>query len=559
MAAAFLGLVALSALAACRRRPSVLPAEAVRTALMERVGAPGGSGAVYCRRDLVCGSDVLPRFYRGRDFRPAWIDDRLELANARAFLTALRGVSRDGLDPRNYHLQAAESLLAAVDLAARRSVGRVRPEDLADLEMLLTDGFLLCGSHLLHGQVDPLTLHSDWHIKGRVEDLAAVLDKGLTAGDVPGALDTLRPANAVYRGLLAAREIYQGLAAAGGWPRFPPGPKLVKGDRDLRVPDLRDILRTVGDLPAAPPPADADLFDEALEAGVRSFQDRHGLDADGVVGAATAAALDVSAPERLAQILANLERWRWVTQDLGDRYVLVNVADFRIGVYETGREVLSMGAIVGRDYRQTPDFSGRISTITINPTWTVPTKLAREDILPKLQKDPGYLGAKGIHVFAGWGASAREIDPATVDWRRLRPESLPYWFRQDPGPQNALGRLAFMFPNPFDVYMHDTPERWLFARAVRDFSSGCIRVEKALDLAAYILQGDPGWSRDKILAAIDAGETQVVRVPSPLDIHILYWTAWLGPDGRVRFRGDIYLRDAALVRALQEEAAPSPR
>jgi murein L,D-transpeptidase YcbB/YkuD len=559
MAAVSLGLWVLGALASCRSRPVVSPVEAVRAVLMERVGAPGGSGPVYCRRDLVCGSDVLPRFYHGRDFRPAWIDDRLELADARAFLTALRAVSRDGLDPRNYHLQAVESLLAAIDQAARRSVRGARSEDLADLEMLLTDGFLLCGSHLLHGQVDPLTLHSDWHIKGRVEDLAAVLDKGLAAGDVPGALDSLRPGNAVYRGLLAARDAYQGLVAGGGWPRFPPGPKLVRGDRDARVPDLRGILRAAGDLAASAPPADADLYDDGLEAAVRSFQDRLGLDADGVVGAATAAALDVSASERLMQVLANLERWRWVTQDLGERYVLVNVADFRVGVYEAGREVLSMEAIVGRDYRKTPDFSGRISTITVNPTWTVPTKLAREDILPKLQKDPGYLGEKGIHVYAGWGASAREIDPATVDWSQIRPESLPYWFRQDPGPHNALGRLAFMFPNPFDVYMHDTPERWLFARAVRDFSSGCIRVEKAVDLAAYILRDDPGWTRDKILEAIDAGETQVIRVPEPLAVHILYWTAWLGEDGRVRFRGDIYLRDAALVRALQERAAPSPR
>ena len=544
---------------ACARPPATAPTESARTLLKERVGSAGSQAPVYCRRDRVCGSDVLPEFYRNRDFRPAWIDDSLALADARALLPALRRVAADGLDPENYHLAAIESLLAEIDTSARKGLRHVRPESLADLEMLLTDGFLLCGSHLVHGQVNPETIQSEWFIKGHFEDLAAALEKGLAAKNVAGALDALRPSFAVYQGLRRAYGQYGGLLAAGGWPEFTAGPKLVKGDRDVRVGALRKILTAMNDLPGATGASDPDLFDGALEEAVKSFQRRNGLEPDGVVGAETASAIDVPAADRLKQIRANLERWRWITRDLGERYVLVNVAGFRVGIYEAGSEVLSMPVIVGRTYRQTPDFSGRISTITLNPAWNVPPKLAREDILPKLRTDPAYLTKKGFRVFASWSEGAREIDPADVDWRGIKEDRLSYKFRQDPGPQNALGRIMFLFPNKFDVYMHDTPERWLFGRAVRDFSSGCIRVENALDLAGYILRDDPDWTKDKILEAIDAGETKVIRLRTPLNIHVLYWTVWLGEDGRVEFRQDIYLRDAALVRALDEHAGATVR
>jgi murein L,D-transpeptidase YcbB/YkuD len=551
-------VLAVLAAAACGRPPAPVPTELARAALIERVVPAGTEGPVYCRRDRICGSGVLPDFYRGRDFRPAWIDDRLALGDGRAFLAALALVTDDGLDPANYHREAIGALLAEIDAAAKKSLRRVRPEALADLEMLLTDGFLLCASHLVHGQVNPETVQSEWFIKGRVADLAAALEKGLKAGDIPGALDSLRSSSAVYRGLRKAYLKF-GTAAASGWPAFPPGPKLVKGDRDARVGALRKTLGAMGDLPGTAPAQEPDLFDGVLEGAVMGFQRRHGLEPDGVVGAGTASALNVPAEERRNQIRANLERWRWISPDLGPRYVLVNVADFRIGVYEEGREVLSMPAIVGRAYRQTPDFSARMSTITLNPPWNVPPKLAREDILPKLRSDPGYLKKKGFRIFENWTEEAREIDGAAVDWNLVDPDRLSFKFRQEPGPQNALGRIMFVFPNKFDVYMHDTPERWLFSRTVRDFSSGCIRVEKPLDLAVYALRGDPDWTKDKIRESIDSGETRVIRLPERLGVHILYWTAWLGDDGTIQFRQDIYLRDAALVRALNERAAASVR
>jgi murein L,D-transpeptidase YcbB/YkuD len=531
------------------------PVESARAALESRVGPPGTAGPVFCRSDKLCGSDVLPGFYRGRGFRPAWIDDGLKLGNASALLGALREVAEDGLNPANYHLSAIEILMAEINAVRGKKGGRVRGEALADLEMLLTDAFLLCGSHLVHGQVNPETIQSEWFIKGRTEDLAAALEKGLAAGDMPGALASLKPGRAVYGGLKKVYRDYGALASAGGWPVFPLGPVLKKGDRGARVEALGLSLAAMGEYS---PPSDGDrlFFDDTLEASVQAFQRRHGLEPDGIVGTKTAAALNVPAGKRLTQIRANLERWRWITPDLGERYVLINVADFRVAVVAGGREVLSMAAIVGKPYRRTPEFSGRLAYIEINPAWTVPPRLAREDILPRVRENPGYLEEKGIRVFEGWSDGAREINPDEVDWAKVEPDRLAFKFRQDPGPLNSLGRIKFMFPNRFDVYLHDTPDRGLFSRAARDFSSGCIRIEKPLELAEYVLRDLPDWNSEKILAAIESGETHVVRLRDSLSVHLLYWTAWLDEDGRVHFREDIYARDAAIVRALEQ--IPSP-
>jgi murein L,D-transpeptidase YcbB/YkuD len=353
--------VVIVGISSCARPPSIGPAESARIALKARVGPAGTAGPVYCRSDRICGSDVLPDFYRNRDFRPAWIDDGLALANGRAFVTALRSVAEEGLNPANYHQAAIESLLAEIDADGKKGLRRVRPETLADFEMLLTDGFLLCGSHLVNGQVNPETVQSEWFIRGRVEDLAAALEKGLAAKDIPGALDSLRPSHTVYRGLMKAFRDYTSSVEAGGWPKFPAGPKLAEGDRGVRVKALRETLTAMGDMPAAKAASGPEVFDDTLGDAVKFFQRRHGLEPDGVVGAGTAAALNVSAADRLNQIRANLERWRWITHDLGERYVLVNVADFRASVVESGREVMSMAAIVGRAYRRTPDFSGKMS------------------------------------------------------------------------------------------------------------------------------------------------------------------------------------------------------
>ena len=296
-----------------------------------------------------------------------------------------------------------------------------------------------------------------------------------------------------------------------------------------------------------------------LVEGVKRFQARHGLEPDGNVGRATIETMNVPVDRRIEQIKANLERWRWLPRDFGERYILVNIASFSLDVIEDGHPVLSMPVIVGRDYRETPVFGADMTYLVLNPTWTVPPKLAVEDILRQILEEPEYLAKKeDPGLFRLDGKSAMEVDPATIDWASLTAAHFPYMLRQDPSPCNSLGRIAFMLPNEYAVYLHDTPEKWLFERSERSFSSGCIRLADPMALAEYLLAGEKGWDRREILSEIEKGERRIVRLSRPIPVFLVYLTAWVDDRGIIHFQRDIYGRDAALIRALAEPP-PSPR
>jgi murein L,D-transpeptidase YcbB/YkuD len=292
-----------------------------------------------------------------------------------------------------------------------------------------------------------------------------------------------------------------------------------------------------------------------LADALRRFQSRHGLDPDAVVGRRTIAALNTPSPQRAQQIEVNLERLRWLPRDLGPRHLLVDIADFRLELIEDGAPTLAMRVIAGRQARRTPFLSGEITSILLNPAWTVPEKIAIEDKLPLILDDPSYLVDNGFKVFAPSGNEWREVDPADVDWTLLSGTRFPYQLRQAPGPLNALGQIKFQLPNRHDIYLHDTPSRELFARTERAFSSGCIRVERALDLAERLLAADPTWTRARIEATIAAGSTVSVRLPAPLPVYLLYRTAWVDRNGVLQLREDIYGRDSALLESLSRPLA----
>ena len=332
---------------------------------------------------------------------------------------------------------------------------------------------------------------------------------------------------------------------------------LRKGDLGDRVDLLRKRLAMTGDLDL--PAGEAEpTFDEALEGAVRRFQRRHGLEDDGIVGRETLAALNVPVEERVAQMEWNMERWRWVPHDLGDRYILVNIPEFKMRIVETPGSKVEMRIIVGKQYTATPVFSGMLNQLELNPAWNIPHRIAVEEVLPNIRKDPGYLAKQRISVFRDWRDGAPEIDPETVDWSEVNGRNFSFKLRQEPGPLNPLGRLKFVFPNKFGVYLHDTPARGLFSKFARDVSHGCIRVEKPMELAALLLRDDTRYPKEKILEWIGSGVRKTISMRNPIPVHILYWTAWVDDRGTIHFRKDIYGRDTLLATALKE-TPPVPR
>jgi murein L,D-transpeptidase YcbB/YkuD len=446
--------------------------------------------------------DELAAVYRDRDFAPIWPEGRVRL-----LLDLLEQAESHGLRRTDYHYRRV----------AAHSVANV--EEVAELDVAASDAFLLFALHLGRGKVREERI-AGWHIERPDPDLRARLVRAATENPAAAVADLL-PRHPAYDRLREALGRYRAIGREGGWPVIAEGETLRLGDRGPRVIALQQRLATTGDLSAS---SASDEFDEPLEAAVRSFQSRHGLAPDGAVGAQTRAALNVPVAKRIEQLEINLERWRWLEADLGRRYVLVNIAGFHAGLYDDDRLTLGMRAIVGKPYRRTPIFSDEIRYLVFNPYWNIPSSIARNEIRPKGR---AWMGRHGIEVLRGG---------------RLR---------QRPGPGNPLGRVKFMFPNRFNVYLHDTSAPQLFEQTSRSFSHGCIRLQKPFELAAALLRAQ-GWSSADVDGAVASGRTQTVRIEQRVPVHILYWTAWVDESGMLHFRRDLYGRDPAVARALRQ-------
>jgi L,D-transpeptidase YcbB len=374
---------------------------------------------------------------------------------------------------------------------------------------------------------------------------------------VEQALDT-DPFPEEYVRLRDALAVYRRIAADGGWPRIT-ADRLALGDSVPQVAVLRARLAVTGDLadaeslPSDAPSAlstgegEAVLYDEAITAAVERFQARHGLDRDGIAGPETIARMNVPAAQRVRQIELNMERRRWLPHDLGDRCIEVNVPAFELRAHEEGKEALSMKVVAGDEYHPTPVFSDRMTHIVFRPYWSIPSSIALEEKLPEILKDRGFLERDQLEIVKGSGNEAKVVDPSRIRWSDLADEAMGgYSLRQKPGPQNALGLVKFMFPNQFNVYLHDTPADRLFSREERALSHGCVRVEKPALLAEFVLRGDDRWSRKRIDAAMAGSETRTVALARAIPVHIVYWTAFAGSDGTIQFRDDVYGIDEAM-------------
>jgi L,D-transpeptidase YcbB len=520
---------------------SAQPVEELIRAHVEQLSATGDlelDGVTIAARNL------LPEIYEARAFTPTWRSP----AQIDSLLETIDQAYREGLDPNDYHVDEVRAARAAF-----ANVDALTAADRAALDVMLTDSVIRLGYHLRFGKVDPIALNPNWNLKQDLmgRDPAVTIQHAIEAPSMREFADAAIPRVFLYQRFKDALARYREIAAAGGWPAVPAGSTLKPGMTDARVPKLAERLAITGDLDAQTASTATTSYSGAVVDGVRRLQERHGLAVDGALGPGTLAAMNVPVEARIEQIRANLERARWVFYDPESEFLVVNIAGFRLYVIRRGEVVWRTRVQVGRPYRSTPIFASTLSYLVFNPTWTVPPTILRQDYLPQLRRDPEYLAARNIDVLDRAG---QPIDPASIDWSSAR--NPPYQLVQRPGPTNALGRVKFMFPNEYFVYLHDTPSRDLFDKESRAFSSGCIRVEDPLELAQRVL-GDK-WSRERVDAMIAAGRTQTVILDKPIAVKLLYWTTEVDAKGRVSFFPDVYGRDPALIAALAKSFMPSP-
>jgi len=399
-----------------------------------------------CHSELICGIELVPGFYTGRGYKPAWIEAEGPRPLAGRLVALIHKADAEGLNPGVYHLASIKAIMSALRDETRDDM-QSKVAMCADLDILLTDAYLFFGSHLLSGRVNPETIHTDWVVRAHRTDLMDSIERALVSQQIEKEFELLKPPHFAYTGLRDQLRVYRKIRDAGGWPQIPPGPSLRLGVQSKRVMALRSRLEITGDFIREPDQNSRDRVDADLMAAVQKFQRRHGLKPDGIAGKQTIAVMNISASERVRQI--------------------------------------------------------------------------------------------------------------EINWQNLGRHYFPFKLRQDPGPKNALGRIKFMFPNKFAVYIHDTPHRALFNETIRNFSSGCIRAEEPIELAHQLLIHHPRWRPEQMQAAMQSRERQVIRLKQAVPVHLLYLTAWIDAQGRMQFRRDIYNRDPALDNALHEKA-PRP-
>ncbi|MFY0990085.1 L,D-transpeptidase family protein [Halomonas sp. C05BenzN] len=493
--------------------------------------------------------DELQAFYDVRDQRPAWRDSR----TVAAFAAALHTLDGDGLIPGDYRPDA----LVAGHRQAHESEADLERQ--ARFDLYASRVLLTALRHLQRGKLDPHDIDPGWEVPIAAPPLdLAALSRAVDAQRFEQAFAEVRPAYAPYERLRTGLARYRNIERLGGWPSLPARERSLRpGDIDDDVVLLRERLAVIGELEvmaadiAAFPGAELEApdprhYDEGLEAAVRRFQRRHLLEVDGIVGPQTRRALNVPVEVRIDQIRLNLERARWLLHGLPEAFVLVDIAGYQLSYFRPGGEIWRSRIVVGRPYRRTPSLRSEITHLTVNPTWTIPPTIRREDVLPRVRQDLGYLWRENIRVLS---PSGTPLDPWEIDWDN--PGNI--MLRQDPGPQNALGRVAIRFPNEHLVYLHDTPAQGLFAREQRAFSSGCIRVQGVLELV-QLLFDDTDSDRD-IQSLIDSGQTRNVPLAERVPVILHYWTVHAAEDGELAFRPDIYQRDEALLTALDRPLA----
>lgn len=466
--------------------------------------------------------DRVKKSYAAYSGGPLWLEKNGVEGRVKSLAMALTASHGDALRLDAYPLAELARTVVALDRNEKPT-----PDQLAQADVMFNVAYVALSEDLLTGQVDPRTVLQSWNIDPQEERVDSAVLRTLRAEDLKAALASMRPRDADYAFLQKELDRYRELVVKGGWGTVPAGKPVKPGQRDsqARLTALRARLRVEGYL--AGDSSSGPVYDRNLAGVVAQWQSMHGIGVDSMLGAETIEALNKPAGYRLGQIAANLERLRWMPRSLGDRYIIVNAPEFRVEGWRDGRKEIEMKVIVGADFtdRATPVFSDTMTHVVFRPYWNVTDDIANKELWPAIRSNPGYMAANDYETFNDGGTTR---------------------IRQRPGPKNALGLVKFMFPNAFNIYLHDTPNDELFKKDVRALSHGCIRLEKPAELAQWVL----GWDAGKVQQAMESGpDDRRVNLPKAIPVYIAYFTTYQR-DGKLYFGNDLYDRDDKLVAAL---------
>ena len=491
--------------------------------------------------------NVIMKFYRDRNFRLGWFKDKKIVPQANTFIQVINSAKREGLNPEDYKIKNFAEMFKAYE--DKNMNDSVRYKLKQEIDLALTGSYMKYASDFYRGTVNPRQVDQiDWSVRKNKIKLNKALETILQERDSRYPYYQFEPLHEEYNRLRTALQQYRNVKQQGGWPKIEVVSKLNLGDTSQVVSVLRQRLLPQERWNVTRPVPNQ--YDEELVNAVKDFQWRHGLKADGSLGPGTLAAMNVPVDDRIDQIIINMERWRWVPKPkkLEEKHIFVNIPEYTLYARDKGKNVLSMRVIVGKTMNSTPVFSDMLEYIVFSPYWNVPNSIIAKEFKPKLINDPSWLDRMDMEVLNGFGKNAQRISPHSVDWASVTEKNFKYRIRQRPGPDNPLGDIKFIFPNEYEVYLHHTASEALFNQNQRGFSHGCVRVEKPVDLAKWLLQDQPEWDDMRIMDAMHAGEEKYQNLKAKVPVYIVYFTSWVDDNGAIHFRDDIYGHDKVLEK-----------
>lgn len=508
-------------------------------------------------------ADLIYLFYRERDYDLAWFKEADLVPQSEKLLNTLSEAGKEGLDPKAYKVVAIDEMISRYDLLGRKDSARLELQQ--EIDVALTATYFNYASDFYRGRIDPNNVKQvQWGVRNNKIKLNRALQTILRERESTYPYYEFEALHKGYTDLRDALQQYREIEERGGWPKVDLGKRksLQKGDTAAAVVQLRQRLNPEAKLDPNDPAMR--LFDDKLEAQVKKFQTLHGLDQDGKVGGNTLRMMNVPVEDRIEQIMMNMERWRWipkrlVPKSLDQKYIWVNIPEYKLYIYEdpdnspeaerSYKKVMEMNVIVGKTMNSTPIFSDKMEYVVLAPYWNVPNSIVEKEVAPGILRNPGYLASQNMEVVTK-EREPKQIDPESIDWSSVTEKNFPYMVRQKPGPKNALGTMKFLFPNEHAVYLHDTPTGQLFSQTERGFSHGCVRVQRPMDLAKYVLKDMPEWNERKINETINGGEEVWITLPKKVQVYLVYFTSWVDAEGNVNFRDDIYGHDKKLEQEL---------